>query len=91
MWPVKTSRPPSITWRKTATWAARSSNQKGTEERSRSQADAADGEGDEVEDDDGAANYEVNDYHGLFPPKRVGIRLADAEKHYVAMCYKVGI
>jgi hypothetical protein len=29
--------------------------------------------------------------HVLYPPKGVGIRLADAEKHYVASCHKVGI
>ena len=28
---------------------------------------------------------------GLYPPKRVGIRLADAENHYVASCHKLGV
>ena len=76
---------------KTATWAARSRYQKGTEGRSRIPGDAAEGAGDEVEERSARADDEVDLGHRLYPPERVGIPLADAENHYVASCHKVGV
>ena len=52
--------------------------------------DAADRAGDQVEEDQRAADDEMDPGH-LYPPKRVGIPLADAENHYVASCHKVGV
>src|SRR4051812_24557540 len=101
LWLVKTSRPPRVTWRKTEACARRSRYQNGIEERARNQATPPTAKATRLKRITAQPTTRWTSgispapargaKRGPYPPKRVGIRLADAEKHYVASCHKVGV